>query len=60
MLPSAIKGVTPQQLSSLMALGAPFFVFALFLVSLTIPVSAAKWLGPLVTKLESDGIENDG
>ena len=60
MLPSAIKGITFQQLISLMALGALFFVFALFLVSQTIPVSTAKWLGPLITRLESANAANSG
>ncbi|MFO6420537.1 hypothetical protein ACLBKS_10070 [Hylemonella sp. W303a] len=59
MLPSALKGVTLQQLGSLMTLGMLFFVFALFLVSQTVPVSTAKWLGPLVTRLESASTEND-
>lgn len=59
MLPSAIKGVTLQQLATLMGLGFLFFLFALFLVSQTIPLSVARKLEPIITKLESTP-ENDG
>lgn len=60
MLPSAIKGITLQQLGTLMGLGFLLFLFALFLVSQTIPYSVARKLQPIVAKLESDAIENDG
>ena len=60
LLPSSIKGMTFQQLASLMGLGVMFFFFALFLVSQTIPVSAAKWLTPIVERLESRTSEDDG
>ncbi len=53
MLPSAIKGVTLQQLLSLMALGIVFFFFALFLVSQTIPLSVAKKISPIIERLET-------
>jgi len=53
MLPSTIKGITLQQLLSLMALGVVFFVFALFLVSQTISFSVAKNIAPIIAALES-------
>lgn len=59
MLPSAIKGVTLQQLAVLMSLGVVFFFFALFLVSQTIPLSVARKLEPIITSLESPA-EDDG
>jgi hypothetical protein len=59
MLPSAIKGVTLQQLATLMGIGFLFFLFALFLVSQTIPLSVARKLEPIITKLESPP-DNDG
>ncbi|KAL0630452.1 hypothetical protein Q9L58_010701, partial [Maublancomyces gigas] len=60
MLPSAIKGITFQQLGSLMGLGVLFFLFALFLVSQTIPYSTARRLQPLIAKLEGSGPNDDG
>lgn len=59
MLPSAIKGVTLQQLVTLMGLGFLFFLFALFLVSQTIPLSVARKLEPIITRLEFSS-KNDG
>lgn len=53
MLPSTIKGVTLQQLLTLMTLGVVFFLFALFLVSQTISYSVAKKIAPVIAALES-------
>lgn len=60
MLPTAaIKGVTLQQLVTLMGLGFLFFIFSLFLVSQTISLSVARKLEPIITRLEAMP-EDDG
>ncbi|MNV33415.1 hypothetical protein D3C71_1247820 [compost metagenome] len=60
MLPNAIRGINFQQLVALMGMGFLFFLFALFLVRQTIPLSVARKLQPIIKELEysSNRVDN--
>jgi hypothetical protein len=60
MLPSAIKGVTIQQLTVFMLIGILLFFFSLFIISQTSPYQVARKLKPIIESLETQRADNDG
>lgn len=60
LLPIIVKGIAIQQIVIFIGLSVLMFFFGLFLVSQTLPIFVAKKIHPIIEKIESISVQNEG